>query len=101
MNNQIPVSQFDPVSVKVLALVPKPIGPNFVNGQIGNNYQNPWLGQTRSFIPSLKLDHNVGTKLQPVRLLQRDFAGSAVFEPERQYGRLPDPDHGGARQLYL
>src|SRR5262249_26025838 len=30
--NQIPVSAFDPVSVRILNLVPKPTGPNFTAG---------------------------------------------------------------------
>ena len=61
-NNQIPVSLFDPVAVRILNLVPKPVGPNFQNGQTGSNYQNPFLSQTRSKIPSVKADHTIGSK---------------------------------------
>ncbi len=60
--NQIPVTSFDPVSVRILNLVPLPVGPNSGNGQTGQNYQNPFLSQTRSKIPSVKGDQSFGTK---------------------------------------
>ena len=60
--NQIPMNLFDPVAVRILNLVPKPIGPNFANGQTGLNYQNPFLSQTRSKIPSVKADQTLGSK---------------------------------------
>jgi hypothetical protein len=61
-NNQIPTSQFDPVSVRILNLVPKPVGSNSASGQIGSNFQNGFLSQTRSKIPSVKGDQNFGAK---------------------------------------
>ena len=61
-NNVIPVSQFDPVSQRILNLVPKPVGPNFASGQVGGNYQNPFVSQTRSKIPSVKGDQSIGSK---------------------------------------
>src|SRR5205085_612657 len=42
VNNQITSNLFDPVSVKILKLVPEPTGPNAANGQVGGNYQNPF-----------------------------------------------------------
>ena len=36
-NNQIPVTQFDPVALKVLNLVPSPKGANAASGQLGAN----------------------------------------------------------------
>src|SRR5262249_19742507 len=57
--NKVPMTSFDPVAVKVLALIPRPQGPNFQSGQIGNNYQNPWLSHRTSQIPSLKVDHTL------------------------------------------
>jgi hypothetical protein len=60
--NQIPSTLFDPVAVRVLNLVPKPTGANFASGQLGNNYQKPFLSQTRSKIPSAKGDHTIGSK---------------------------------------
>lgn len=60
--NLIPVARFDPVSVKVLALVPLPQGPNAASGQFTANYQNPWRSARVSDIPSLKLDQTIGSK---------------------------------------
>jgi hypothetical protein len=37
--NQVPLSSFDPVPLRILNLVPKPIGSNFASGQTGLNYQ--------------------------------------------------------------
>jgi len=60
--NQIPLSSFDPVSARILNLVPKPYGVNFANGLVGQNYQKPFLSQTRSKIPSVKGDQSIGSK---------------------------------------
>ncbi len=56
VNNQIPVSRFDPVSVKVLALVPR---PNVAGAGLINNYNNPFDTATRNYLPSFKLDHSI------------------------------------------
>ena len=61
-NNVIPLSQFDPVASRILNLVPKPVGPNAASGQIGGNFQNPFVSQTRAKIPSVKGDHSIGSK---------------------------------------
>jgi hypothetical protein len=60
--NVIPKANFDPVSLNLLNLVPKPVGSNSVNGQLSQNYQNPFLSQTRSKIPSVKGDQSIGSK---------------------------------------
>ncbi|MCU1335841.1 MAG: Cna B-type protein [Bryobacterales bacterium] len=60
--NKIPLQSIDPVSAKILALVPGPTGPNAASGQLGNNYQNPWLSHRTSQIPSLKMDHQLSSK---------------------------------------
>lgn len=60
--NRIPVSRFDPISVKVLALIPQPLGSNFQRGLVTNNYQAPYDTSRKSDIPSLKLDQNLGSK---------------------------------------
>jgi hypothetical protein len=60
--NIIPPARFDAVSLKVLALVPLPKGPNAASGQFGNNYQNPWLSHRTSELPSVKIDQTVGAK---------------------------------------
>jgi len=62
VGNKIPVSLFDPVSVKVLALVPQPQGVNFDKGLVGNNYTGTYDTSRTSKIPSIKLDQNIGSK---------------------------------------
>jgi hypothetical protein len=59
-NNTIPVARFDPIAVKILALVPQPLGPNASRGQAGNNYQAPVNQDRISRIPSIKIDQNLG-----------------------------------------
>ncbi len=61
--NMIPVSRFDPISAKVLALVPLPLGGNADRGQASNNYQGTYDSSRTSGIPSIKMDHNFNDKL--------------------------------------
>ena len=68
-NNQIPVTSFDPVAVKILALVPQPLGPNAA--QAGINYLAPYVGSRRSYIPSIKVDQNLGSKLHAAFYFQK------------------------------
>lgn len=60
--NVIPANRFDPVSLKVLAMVPLPKGINHERGQFGNNYQTPWPSKRTSEIPSIKIDQTLGSK---------------------------------------
>jgi len=62
--NKIPqnATYLDPVAQKILALVPRPTGPNSLAGQTGNNFQNPFTSSRVSTVPSLKIDHQVGSK---------------------------------------
>ncbi len=60
--NKIPVSLFDPIAVKVLALVPLPQGVNFAQGLLTNNYTGIYDTSRTSKIPSIKLDQNIGSK---------------------------------------
>ncbi len=61
--NLIPAARFDPIAVKVLALVPQPLGLNAARGQASNNYQGTYDSSRTSAIPSIKMDHNFGDKL--------------------------------------
>jgi hypothetical protein len=61
-NNVIPPQFFDPVSLRILNLVPHPVGPNFASGQTGVNYQNPFVGSGRNKIPTVKGDQSFGSK---------------------------------------
>ena len=60
--NKFPVSRFDPIAAKVLALVPLPQGVNFEKGLVSNNYTGTYDTSRTSKIPSIKLDQNVGSK---------------------------------------
>jgi Carboxypeptidase regulatory-like domain/TonB dependent receptor-like, beta-barrel len=61
--NMIPVARFDPISAKILALVPMPLGGNADRGQASNNYQGTYDSSRTSAIPSIKMDHNFNDKL--------------------------------------
>lgn len=61
--NLIPVARFDPISAKVLNLVPLPLGGNAARGQASNNYQGTFDSSRTSAIPSIKMDHNFTEKL--------------------------------------
>ncbi|MGA2725964.1 MAG: hypothetical protein ABSG79_26585 [Bryobacteraceae bacterium] len=56
-NNQVPVSQFDPVSSKVLAMIPMPTYSGIVN-----NFLETWLNKRDFSNKSVKIDENVGSK---------------------------------------
>jgi hypothetical protein len=91
VNNTIPATRFDPVAVKVIALVPMPAGPNHARGQLGNNFQTPWLSQTRSYLPSLKLDHAVGSKMKLSGLYQATMQEVQFSTPNGNMEGFPAP----------
>lgn len=68
-NNTIPATSFDPVAVKILAMVPQPLGA--LAAQAGSNYLAPYIGSRRSYIPSIKVDHNLGSKLHAAFYFQK------------------------------
>jgi hypothetical protein len=57
-NNMIPAARFDPSAVKLLALIPLPTVPN----ALVQNYNNPYITDRNTNIPSLKLDHNFNAR---------------------------------------
>jgi hypothetical protein len=61
-NNTIPMSRLDPVALKVQALIPQPQGP-FAT-QLINNYVNPYTVHSKDYIPSIKIDHSVNSKIK-------------------------------------
>src|ERR1019366_5906341 len=65
--NIIPASRFDPSAVKILALVPQPTNPN----QAGSNYLAPYNGSRRTYVPSIKVDQNLGSKLHAAFYFQK------------------------------
>ena len=64
VGNVIPLTSMDPIALKILAMVPRPTGPNFLAGQTGNNFQNPFISGRTSTVPSLKIDHQWTPKLR-------------------------------------
>jgi hypothetical protein len=54
--NKIPVSRFDPIAAKILALIPSAKGVNFDRGLVANNYTGTYDTSRHSNIPSIKLD---------------------------------------------
>jgi hypothetical protein len=73
-NNQIPVARFDPSAVKILAMIPQPLGPNA--SQVGSNYLAPFDQSRVTPIPSVKVDQNVGTKLHMAFYYQRTWTST-------------------------
>jgi hypothetical protein len=74
MNNTIPLTEFDPVAVKILNLVPQPQGP--LASQAGTNYLATYVGSRRTYIPSIKVDHNLGAKLHAAFYFQKTSTGT-------------------------
>ncbi len=89
--NAIPLSAFDPVAKKILALVPLPQGPNANNGQPSSNYQNPWTDTMNTFLPSLKVDHTIGTKNHISAYYQTVRYSSPLIYPNGGATGLPEP----------
>jgi len=56
VGNLIPVGRFDPVSVKILGLVPK---ANVAGAGLVNNYNVPFDTATKNYLPSFKIDHSI------------------------------------------
>jgi hypothetical protein len=57
LNNKIPITSFDPTSVKIQNLIPLPQNSAYTNNA---NYTN--ISSRISGIPSLKLDHSISSK---------------------------------------
>jgi len=62
-NQQIPVSQMDPVALKVQSMIPLPLGPNA--NQLVNNYAVPAYSNFRhTTIPSVKIDQSLSSTMK-------------------------------------
>lgn len=85
-NNTIPQSRMDPVALKIQSMIPLPVGPN-ANALVNNNlptYTNPKL----SYIPSLKIDYQLGPKSK----LSGYWSRTLTQTPND--GALPEPITG-------
>lgn len=61
--NKIPVTAMDKVALAIQSkYIPLPQGSRADNGEVINNYLNPFSNDRLSIIPSLKIDHNFSTK---------------------------------------
>lgn len=89
VGNRIPLTRFDPVAVKIQALVPLPQGP-LANAQV-DNYINSYPSSRITQIPSLKLDHNIGSKGKLSFFWQRTNTTSAISPTLGNSDGLPDP----------
>ena len=94
-NNQIPASLFDPVALKILALVPLPLGPNANAGQPSANYQHGWTDQMNTYLPSLKVDHIFGTRHHGSAYYQTVRYSSPLIYPNGMATGLPEPVEPG------
>ncbi len=94
-NNQIPLSSFDPVAVKILNLVPLPLGPNANAGQPSSNYQHGWVDQMNTYLPSIKVDHTFGPKSHVSAYFQTVRYHSPMVYPNGGATGLPEPVEPG------
>ena len=88
VGNKVPLTRYDSISAKVLALVPLPQGVNFAKGLVSNNYTGTFDTSRTSKIPSIKLDQNIGSKGRLSFYLQETNTRS----PTSTSGADPLPD---------
>jgi len=88
VGNKFPTSRFDPISAKVLALIPNPEGVNFAKGLVSNNFTGTYNTSRRSKIPSIKIDQNLGAKGR----LSFYFQRTNTSTPRTTAGADPFPD---------
>jgi len=71
--NIIPLTRLDPTALKVQALLPQP-----TNGNLVNNYAIPgYYNFTHTEIPTLKLDHNVSSKIK----VSMFYSANRIYSP--------------------
>jgi hypothetical protein len=97
--NQIPLTLFDPVALKVLALVPLPFGPNANAGAPSSNYQHGWNDRLNTFLPSIKVDHSIGVKGHVSAYYQTGRYSSPLVYPNGGADGLPEPINSGAGRV--
>jgi Carboxypeptidase regulatory-like domain/TonB dependent receptor-like, beta-barrel len=86
--NKIPLARFDPITVKILPLIPGPLGSNAASGQASNNYQGTFDSSRRSAVPSIKIDQNVGSNGR----LSFYYQDTHTSTPRTPTGADPFPD---------
>ena len=82
LNNIIPSSRFDPVAVKVQALIPKADGQGLVN-----NFTRRYAYRKIQAIPSIKIDHS----FTPSARMSAYWSAQSTDKDNGQDDGLPDP----------
>jgi len=85
VGNRIPLSRIDPVSQRIQALFPSPTGASLINNGAGSN-----LSQRTTIIPSLKLDHSIGSRSKLSFYWSRTATDSQYSTPYGNADGLPD-----------
>jgi hypothetical protein len=83
--NKIPLTRFDPVAVKILALTPAP-----TSSALTGNYPGYNLSQRVTKLPSLKLDHSIGSKGKLAFFWSTTGTDSAFSFPNGNADGLPE-----------
>jgi hypothetical protein len=87
--NLVPAGRFDPVAVKVQALVPLPVGARA--NELGGNFNNPWVSHRTSELPSLKMDQNIGSRGKLSFYWQKTGTTSQYSFPNGNMEGFPEP----------
>ena len=87
-NNMIPLERMDPVALKVQALIPLPnVNPNALT----SNGIYPYLGDRLAYIPSFKIDQNLGARGKLSFFYSRIYNKSQFNNTTGGADGLPDP----------
>jgi hypothetical protein len=83
-NNQIPVTDIDPVALKIQAMIPAPLGTR-ASGFINNYEAPPYTNSRRTTIPSFKLDHNLSAAIK----ISGYYSETHAFSPQTNDFQTP------------
>ena len=95
LNNKIPSTRFDPVSVKFLGLFPQAQNSNLVG-----NYAGIIGGGRYSAIPAIKIDHNIDAADKLSFYYSENNTESQISSPLGNADGLP-PEIGGYRGTFI
>jgi len=85
-DNIIPKEIMDPVALKLQALIPLPNRPGLIN-----NYINPFLSERVTYIPAIKLDHNISSRAKLSYYWSQTKTTSQYASPLGGADGLPEP----------
>jgi len=98
-NNMIPISSFDPVSVKIQSLLTS-LGATPQNALLNGNYDGRIKGGRYSAIPSVKIDHNIDAKDKISFYYSENNTESQISSPLGNADGLPT-EIGGYRGTFI